>query len=433
MTLASPSFSDLGLISQLQRAVLAEKYAEPTPIQVQAIPPLLRGSDLLGCAQTGSGKTAAFALPILQRLEASGLTASNLPRALVLAPTRELAVQITESFRTYGQFLRLSCTAVFGGVGQDRQVRDLRRGVDILVATPGRLLDLMDQGFVRLSKTEILVLDEADRMLDMGFIHDVRRVIRALPSKRQTMLFSATMPAAVAGLAQSVLHSPVNIAVTPVSSTAPKIDECVVFVDRGRKTAVLEGFLARPEVSRALIFTRTKRGADRLVRQLSGAQIRAQALHGNKSQNERQHTLEGFREGRVRFLVATDLAARGIDVESISHIVNYDIPVEPEVYVHRIGRTARAGASGKAISFCSAEEYADLRNIERLIKRRVPVVDDSLNPQPDPHAPPAATNGHTATAAPAPSRALPGIRRIAPRQIAAPARVVTRSFRTRRR
>ncbi|MBI4306120.1 MAG: DEAD/DEAH box helicase [Chloroflexi bacterium] len=375
------SFFDLGLMDPLLRAVRTENYVQPTPIQQQAIPRLLEGRDLMGCAQTGSGKTAAFALPILQTLAAQAQPARpRMPHALVLAPTRELALQICDSFKVYGRNLRLSCTAVYGGVGQDLQVRDLKRGVDILVATPGRLLDLMGQGYVRLEEVKVFVLDEADRMLDMGFIVDVRKIIRALPAKRQTLLFSATMPREVTSLAESMLTDAVNVAVTPVASNALRIDESVVFVERAAKPSTLSGLLNRPEMSRALIFTRTKHGADRLVRTLGLNQIKASALHGNKSQNERERTLEGFRSGRVRFLVATDLAARGIDVDAISHIINFDLPDEPEAYVHRIGRTARAGASGTAISFCSWEEMDKLRNIERLIKRRVPVVDSQLLP-----------------------------------------------------
>ncbi|MBI4219498.1 MAG: DEAD/DEAH box helicase [Chloroflexi bacterium] len=375
------SFADLRLIDPLVRAVKAESYTEPTPIQLQAIPYLLDGRDLMGCAQTGSGKTAAFALPILQRLAGEPRPAQpRTPHALVLAPTRELAVQICDSFKAYGRYLRLSCTAVFGGVGQDRQVRDLKRGADILVATPGRLLDLMEQGYVRLNEIKVFVLDEADRMLDMGFIADVRKVLKTLPAKRQTLLFSATMPKEVASLAQSMLTEPVKVAVTSLPATALRIDESVLFVERVGKPSTLSGLLKRPEVSRALIFTRTKHGADRLVRNLGQYQIKASALHGNKSQNERQRTLDSFKAGRIPFLVATDIAARGIDVDAISHIFNFDLPDEPEAYVHRIGRTARAGASGTAISFCSWEEMDKLHSIERLIKRRVPVVDSQLRP-----------------------------------------------------
>jgi len=387
-TIDTHTFSELGLISPLLRAVAAENYTKPTPIQSQAIPHLLGGRDLLGCAQTGSGKTAAFALPILQRLAATDRRAApRTPRALVLAPTRELALQIRDSFRVYGRNLRLTSTTVYGGVGQDRQVQDLTRGVEIVVATPGRLLDLMGQGYVRLGSLEAFVLDEADRMLDMGFIDDIRKIIRALPANRQTMLFSATIPNEIAGLARSILKDPVSVSIAPVASTAPRIDESVVFVEKAAKAAALRDVLARPGVSRALIFTRTKHGADRLVRQLRNYEIKAGALHGNKTQGARQRTLEDFRSGRVPFLVATDIAARGIDVDGITHIVNYDLPDEAAVYIHRIGRTARAGASGTAISFCSWEEMDNLRDIERLIKRRVPVVDSRGEPVTDGKSP----------------------------------------------
>ena len=363
------------LVPPILKSLQSEHYTEPTPIQYDAIPHLLAGRDLLGCAQTGSGKTAAFALPILQNLSAShSLAASRAPRALVLAPTRELALQICDSFRTYGRHLPLVSVAIYGGVGQDRQVRDLKRGVDILIATPGRLLDLVGQGYVRLQHAEVLVLDEADRMLDMGFINDVRKIIRELRSRRQTMLFSATMPREIMSLADAILKDPVRVTVARVEATVPKIAESVVFIERQAKGGALRDLLGRPEVDRALIFTRTKHGADRLVRELSRYQITSDALHGNKSQGVRQRTLDRFRTGKTRFLVATDLAARGIDVEGITHVVNYDLPVEPEAYVHRIGRTARAGASGIAVSYCSWEELDALKSIERLIGRRLPVV-----------------------------------------------------------
>jgi len=395
-TITTRSFSDLGLIEPLQRATRAENYTGPTEIQQQSVPPLLEGRDLLGCAQTGSGKTAAFALPILQRLSAlNRRPVRYAPRTLILAPTRELATQIATSFETYGKFLPLACTAIYGGVGQDRQVRQMARGVDILVATPGRLVDLMGQGYVRLDHVEIFVLDEADRMLDLGFIVDVRRIVQKLPAKRQTMLFSATMPKAVVSLAQSLLSNPVSVFLTQVPETAPKIEESVMFVDRTRKAAVLSDLLRRPEVARALIFTRTKRGADKLVRQLGDFRISADAMHGNKSQNAREKALEDFRSGRVRFLVATDIAARGIDVEAITHVVNYDLPEEPEVYVHRIGRTARAGAAGAAVSLCSMEEESNLRNIEKLLRRRVPVVEADGRPSSGPQAPMPPVNAPT--------------------------------------
>lgn len=377
-----------------------EAYSEPTPIQLQAIPHLIKGRDLLGCAQTGSGKTAAFALPILQRLSAARTGRGREPRALILAPTRELALQICDSFEAYSRFLALAGTTIHGGVGQDRQVRDLARGVDILVATPGRLLDLMDQGHVRLHKIEVFVLDEADRMLDMGFIVPVRQIVKALPRKRQTLLFSATMPQEVVSLAASMLTDPVTVEVASVSSTVPRIEESVISVQRAQKASALCQVLSRPEVARALIFTRTKRGADKLVRQLGESRIRAEALHGNMSQNARLRALDYFRDGRINYLVATDIAARGIDIASISHIVNYDLPDEPAAYVHRIGRTARAGASGAAISLCSPEEYEQLREIERLIKRKVPVVDTAGRPAPGIQAPPQATSLRTTTKLP---------------------------------
>ena len=351
----------------------AQNYTEPTPIQSQAIPHLLAGRDLLGCAQTGTGKTAAFVLPILQRLaNGRAITGPRAPRTLVLAPTRELASQICNSFRTYGRDLHFDAITVFGGVGQEQQVRALRRGVDILVATPGRLLDLMGQGYIRLDKIEVFVLDEADRMLDMGFIHDIRRILPALPQKRQTLLFSATIPNEIQALAQRMLTNPVSIAVTPISPTPAKVVESVLFVERGEKPRLLCELLGGSSTERVLVFTRTKHGANKLVRKLSESHIEAEALHGNKSQGARERALENFRSGSARVLVATDIASRGIDVEAISHVFNYDLPIEPEVYVHRVGRTARAGAGGKAISLCSADEREYLRAIEKMLGRRLP-------------------------------------------------------------
>ncbi len=373
------AFSDLGLIEPIQRAIRAESYATPTPIQAQAIPHLLRGRDLLGCAQTGTGKTAAFALPILQRLATDRRRAGpRACRALVLTPTRELAAQIADSFAVYGRYLELSRAVVFGGVGQDPQVRALARGVDVLVATPGRLLDLLGQGFVRLDRLEVFVLDEADRMLDMGFIHDVRRVIRALPRQRQTLLFSATMPTQIARLADSILTDPLKIAVHPIASTVEQVEQRVMFVKRTDKRPLLSQVLKDPAVDRALIFTRTKHGANRVADELTRSGVDADAIHGNKSQAARTRALERFRTGAGRVLVATDLAARGIDVDGITHVINYDLPNVPESYVHRIGRTARAGRSGVAISFCDAEERAYLRDIEALIRIRIPVIADHL-------------------------------------------------------
>jgi ATP-dependent RNA helicase RhlE len=369
------SFADLGLGAPLLRAVRDEGYATPTPIQAKAIPHLLAGRDLLGCAQTGTGKTAAFALPILHRLSGDARRAGpKACRVLVLTPTRELAAQIRDSFTTYGRYLKLSCAVVFGGVGQDRQVKALARGVDVLVATPGRLLDLMGQHLVRLDRIEVFVLDEADRMLDMGFIHDMRRVIAALPAERQSLFFSATMLPEVVRLAGTILSDPAKVEAHPVASTAELVEQRVMFVEKADKRPLLGRVLKDGAVGRALVFTRTKHGADRVVRQLARDGVEADAIHGNKSQNARTRALERFRTGAGRVLVATDIAARGIDVEGITHVINYDLPNVPESYVHRIGRTARAGRSGVAISFCDADERACLRDIEALIKTRIPVV-----------------------------------------------------------
>lgn len=366
------TFDELGLSELLLKSVKDSGYTEPTPIQLQSIPHLLLGKDLLGCAKTGTGKTAAFALPILQRLSAHRSRPSpRQPRTLVLVPTRELAAQVAESFRTYGKGLPLSSTVIYGGVGQKPQVAALTRGVDVLVATPGRLVDLMNQGHVRLDKVEILVLDEADHMLDLGFIPDVRRIVSKLPPRRQTLLFSATMPPEIAKLADSMLHEPVKVFVAPPASTVEAIAQCVYFVDRASKPDVLVRLLSPKEVERALVFTRTKRGADKVARKLSTSGISAQAIHGNKSQNNRERTLESFREGSIRVLVATDIAARGLDIDGVSHVVNYELPNVPESYVHRIGRTGRAGASGIAISLCDHEERSLLADIERRIKKKI--------------------------------------------------------------
>ena len=372
-------FEDLGLEAALLRALTTEGYEHPTPIQEQAIPHVLAGRDLLGCAQTGTGKTAAFALPMLQRLAAHAPPGDGRRRpirALVLTPTRELAAQIGESFATYGRHLSLRHTVIFGGVGQMSQVEALRRGVDILVATPGRLLDLMAQRHVNFNTIEVFVLDEADRMLDMGFIHDVRKVIAVLPKEKQTLFFSATMPPDIQQLASSILRSPARVEVTPVSSTAEKIGQSVYFVEKQQKRALLAHLLADPAIVSALVFTRTKHGADRVAEQLARARISAAAIHGNKSQNARERALAHFKRGDVRVLVATDIAARGIDIDGISHVFNYDLPNVPESYVHRIGRTARAGASGLAISFCDQEERPLLHAIEKVIRMRVDVVID---------------------------------------------------------
>ncbi|HEX2113927.1 MAG TPA: DEAD/DEAH box helicase [Alphaproteobacteria bacterium] len=371
------NFDNLGLIEPIRRAVAAEGYASPTPIQAQAIPHLLTGRDLLGVAQTGTGKTAAFALPMLQRLAQNRRPAvPKCPRALVLTPTRELAIQIDQSFKTYGRHLGLRHAVIFGGVGQHPQAQALARGLDILVATPGRLLDLMGQNLARLDKLEIFVLDEADRMLDMGFIHDVRRIIATLPAQRQTLLFSATMPNDIANLAGSILRDPAKVEVTPVASTAERIDQWVLFVEKSDKRALLGEVLKDGGIKRALVFTRTKHGANRLAQQLERMGVAADAIHGNKSQSARQRALADFTAGKLRILVATDIAARGIDIDGITHVINYELPNVPESYVHRIGRTARAGADGVALSFCDVEERPFLRDIERLIRRTVPVVPD---------------------------------------------------------
>jgi ATP-dependent RNA helicase RhlE len=369
-------FSDLRLAEPLVRAVTAEGYSTATPIQAQAIPHVLSGRDVLGCAQTGTGKTAAFALPILHRLSAAPRPAGRRAgvRCLVLSPTRELATQIGDSFRAYGRNLPLRSTVIFGGVGQNPQVQALRNGVDVLVATPGRLVDLMNQGFVDLRSVEVFVLDEADRMLDMGFIHDVRRIVAKVPAQRQTLLFSATMPAEIRKLADTILRSPVTVAVTPVSSTVEKIEQSLYYVEKRNKPVLLAHLVNELPMARALVFTRTKHGADRVVRQLHTRGIRAEAIHGNKSQNARERALSNFKANKIPVLVATDIAARGIDIDDITHVVNYDLTHEPETYVHRIGRTGRAGASGAAISFCDTEERENLSAIQKLIRRTIPVM-----------------------------------------------------------
>jgi ATP-dependent RNA helicase RhlE len=378
-----PSFSDFGLASSILHALAIEGYATPTPIQTQAIPRVLGGRDLCGIAQTGTGKTAAFALPILQRLSgAPGATAPRACRALVLGPTRELASQIAESFRTYGRGMPLSTAVAFGGVPIGPQQRQLAPGVDILVATPGRLLDLIDRKALALSSVQILVLDEADRMLDLGFSRALTRIVRLLPRRRQTLLFSATMPRTIAALAEDYLDDPIKVAIAPVATTADRVDQGVLFVASAGKRELLTTLLRNPALERVLVFTRTKHGADRVVRHLVGAGMDATAIHGNKSQPQRERALAAFRAGRARVLVATDIAARGIDVEHVSHVINFELPNVPEDYVHRIGRTARAGAAGTAISFCSDEERGYLRDIEKLI--RLPVRVLPFHPEP-PH------------------------------------------------
>jgi len=369
------SFDGLGLIEPIHRALRAQNYQVPTPIQAQAIPLLLAGHDLLGSAQTGSGKTAAFALPILQRLAQNARRpARGSTRALVLAPTRELAAQIADSFSTYGRYLGLKKAVVYGGVNKRPQIAAIAPGVDILIATPGRLLDIQRDGRLRLDEVEIFVLDEADRMLDMGFIPDVRRVIASLPSKRQSLFFSATMPAEVKALAQSMLSQPKQIAIAPDAGSTPEIEQRVLFVDRESKTSLLLSLLADASIQRALVFTRTKHRANRLAEQLAKGRIKVDAIHGNKNQSAREKALDGFHSGRIRVLVATDIAARGIDVDDISHVINFELPNDPGSYVHRIGRTARAGKEGMALSFCDASESGYLRDIERLLKRSIPVM-----------------------------------------------------------
>ena len=371
------SFESLGLIEPLLRALRDEGYQEPTSIQQQAIPHVLEGRDIIGCAQTGTGKTAAFALPILQHLH--GTPKALVPRGarvLVLAPTRELAAQIGESFRTYGRYLRIRGAIVYGGVGYGKQISRLRDGVDILVATPGRLLDLVEQRAVRLSGVGILVLDEGDRMLDMGFIHDVRRILREVPRDKQALMFSATMPREIRELAADILDNPAEVSVTPVASTVRTVTQAVYPVAKSDKRSLLLHLVKDETVTRGLVFTRTKSGANRVTEHLEKAGVRAAAIHGNKSQSAREKALAAFKNGSIRLLVATDIAARGIDVDNVSHVINFDIPNEPESYVHRIGRTARAGASGIAWSFCDRDERSFLSAIERTIKMRVGVIEE---------------------------------------------------------
>jgi ATP-dependent RNA helicase RhlE len=369
-------FAELGLIQPIAQAVAAEGYEKPTPIQQRAIPHVLAGRDLLGLAQTGTGKTAAFALPILQRLNhiAPGRGHRHI-RCLVLTPTRELASQIGESFTTYGRHLPLRTSVIFGGVGMEAQRQALKRGIDILVATPGRLLDLSGQGLVDLRQLEVFVLDEADRMLDMGFIHDVKRVIGLLPSRRQTLFFSATMPREAQDLADRLLHQPETVAVAPPATTVEKVDQEVFFVEKADKRALLVDVLRDSGMKRVLVFSRTKHGANRIAEHLVKAKIGAEAIHGNKSQNARERALANFKAGKVRVLVATDIAARGIDIDDVTHVVNFDVPEVPETYVHRIGRTARAGASGMALTFVEVDERADWKNILKLTRQDIPIVE----------------------------------------------------------
>lgn len=371
------TFKELDLIEPILSALDKQGYSTPTPIQQQAIPIILSGSDIMGCAQTGTGKTAAFAIPILQNLTKKKRPEGRRKiRALILTPTRELAIQIEENIHAYGSNLDLRHAVIFGGVSQLNQINRLKSGIDILVATPGRLLDLQQQGFVDLRNLEIFVLDEADRMLDMGFIHDVKKVIKLIPTKRQTLFFSATMPKEIKTLASTILTNPKQVVVTPVSSTAETIEQELYHVETAQKKELLWHLLGEQKIESVLVFTRTKHGADRVVRHLEKVKIKAAAIHGNKSQNARQNALNNFKNKEIRVLVATDIAARGIDIDELALVINYDIPNIPETYVHRIGRTGRAGASGKAISFCDKEEQAYIRDIQKLIAVQIPVVKD---------------------------------------------------------
>lgn len=375
------AFKSLEIIEPILQSLLEEGYSTPTPIQAQAIPIVLEGTDLLGCAQTGTGKTAAFAIPILQLLSTSqSFDRRKKIRSLILTPTRELAIQIGESFKNYGRYTKLSYTVIFGGVSQFSQTQVLQRGVDILVATPGRLLDLMNQGFISLKDIEIFVLDEADCMLDMGFIHDVKKVLAALPKKRQSLFFSATMPPEIVKLADTILKNPRKVEITPGQPTVDIIEQFIYFVDKGNKSSLLMDVLSDQNIKSALVFTRTKHGADKVVKDLLRHNIKAEAIHGNKAQNARQRALANFKDQTTRVLVATDIAARGIDVDEMEFVINYELPNISETYVHRIGRTGRAGAKGTAFSFCDAEEKAYLRDIEKLIRKKIPVIENHAYP-----------------------------------------------------
>ena len=374
-------FESLNIIEPILRSLKEEGYTIPTPIQEQAIPIVLKGTDLIGCAQTGTGKTAAFAVPILQLLTRNrSFDRKRKIRSLIVTPTRELAIQIEESFNAYGRHTGLTCTVVFGGVNQNPQTTALRNGIDILVATPGRLLDLMNQGFISLKEIEIFVLDEADRMLDMGFIHDVRKIIAALPVKRQSLFFSATMPPEIVRLAGTIVYKPLKVEVTPSASTVDIVNQYVYFTDKGNKNALLIELLKDEKIKTALVFTRTKHGADKVVKVLTRKNISAESIHGNKAQNTRQRALNNFKAQTTRVLVATDIAARGIDVDDLEYVFNYEIPNISKTYVHRIGRTGRAGANGTAISFCDAEEKAYLKDIEKLITKKIKVIDNHPYP-----------------------------------------------------
>ena len=378
-------FKSLNIIEPILKSLQEEGYTIPTPIQNQAIPIVLNGTDLLGCAQTGTGKTAAFAIPILQLLSTNKSFGNKKIRSLIVTPTRELAIQIGESFKNYGRHVRLSSTVIFGGVNQYSQVQALQRGVDILIATPGRLLDLMNQGYISLRDIEIFVLDEADRMLDMGFIHDVKKLLAALPSRRQSLFFSATMPPEIVTLASSILRNPSKMKITPELPTVDIIKQFIYFVDKGNKNALLLDIFKDKNIKTALVFTRTKHGADKVVKVLEQNNIKAEAIHGNKAQNARQRALANFKAQTTRVLVATDLASRGIDVEDMEFVINYEMPNISETYVHRIGRTGRAGAEGTAYSFCDAEEKPYLRDIEKLIRKKIPVIENHPYPLVDLH------------------------------------------------
>ena len=389
------TFQSLNLTPEILKALSEEGYTQPTPIQAKAIPIVLEGRDLLGCAQTGTGKTAAFSIPIIQLLDKVENNSRNRPiRCLIVTPTRELAIQIGDSIKAYGKYHRLNHTVIFGGVKQHAQTLALQKGIDILVATPGRLLDLMQQKYISLKQIEMFVLDEADRMLDMGFIHDVKKLIAALPQKRQSLFFSATMPPEIVKLANSILSNPAKVEVAPVSSTAETIKQFLYYVDKGNKNALLLDILKEPKIKTVLVFTRTKHGADKIVKVLIKNDIKAQAIHGNKAQNARQAALANFKAQTTRVLVATDIAARGIDVDELEYVINFDIPNISETYVHRIGRTGRAGNKGTAYSFCDAEEKVDIKNIEKLISMKIPVINDHNFPLMDENPPKAPKQAH---------------------------------------
>ncbi|HSH67574.1 MAG TPA: DEAD/DEAH box helicase [Bacteroidia bacterium] len=372
------TFSDLKLIQPLLSMLDKIGHSAPTPIQKQSIPSILEGKDIFGCAQTGTGKTAAFTLPILQLLQADKNNTSKKIRALILAPTRELAMQIGDNFKTYGENLSVTHTVVLGGVSQNQQISTLKKSVDVLIATPGRLLDLMNQGYICLDQVEYFVLDEADRMLDMGFIKDIQRIISKLPSKRQTLFFSATASPEIMKLAKTLLMNPVNVSVNPVSSTASLVEQSIYYVSKENKRSLLKYVLKNGKIDHALVFTRTKRGADKVARELNSNGIKAESIHGNKSQNARERALKGFKNRTIRILVATDIASRGIDVDKLTHVINYELPEQAETYVHRIGRTGRAGSSGTALSFCAQDELPYLNDIHKLIKKKIGTA--SVNP-----------------------------------------------------